>query len=251
VTGLVVAQLGRVGVDFRVGDTVVHALSDVSLTIEAGTSTAIVGRSGSGKSTLISVLSLLRQPCSGQVTVSGQLASGLKDAELSSLRSRFVGTIFQSFHLDPAFTAEENAMLPWYFGSAMPRRAARTRARDLLGLLGIGDLAGRHPSEMSGGQRQRVAIARALFGEPALLVADEPTGNLDETTAAGIADVIFGLAEQTSTAVVVVTHDREIAERAGTLVQLVRGSLVSATIGCSESSATSTAGPLGNLSVEK
>ncbi|MEI2777727.1 MAG: ABC transporter ATP-binding protein [Tetrasphaera sp.] len=212
---------------FRSGGVEVPALNEASLAIEHGSSTSVVGRSGSGKSTLISVLSLLRRPTSGRLLVDGTDVASLNDAELSTLRSRTVGTVFQSFHLDPALSSQENVLLPWYFGSRGPRRTARTRALDLLELLGIPELAGRRPTEMSGGQRQRVAIARALFAEPALLMADEPTGNLDEDTAGVIADVLFSLPATLGTAVVVVTHDAEIAARARSRVRLAHGVLES------------------------
>lgn len=218
------AQLERVGVDFRVvGGRVVHALDEVSLTFEAASSTALLGRSGSGKSTLVSVLALLRRPTTGSVRVGSEDVSTRSDADVAALRSAFVGTVFQSYHLDHSFTATENVMLPWYFGSPLGRRAATARARELLEVVGVRDLAERRPGQMSGGQRQRVAIARALFGGPALLVADEPTGNLDEETAAEVADVLFSLPERTGAAVVVVTHDEQIAQRAGRTIRLRRG----------------------------
>ena len=131
--------------------------------------------------------------------------------------------MFQSFHLDPAFSAADNVLLPRYFGGAGSRRDARRRAADLLELVGIPELADRSPGRMSGGQRQRVAIARALFTKPALVVADEPTGNLDEDTAGMVADVLFALPGRTGTAVVVVTHDAAIAAHADRLVRIAQG----------------------------
>lgn len=217
--------LRGVSVRFQVGEQTVHALERVSLDIERGTSLAIVGRSGSGKSTLISVLALLRQPTEGSVEVDGRETSALSDAELARVRATRIGTVFQSFHLDPGFSAEENVRLPWHFASRTSARKSRKRAQELLELMGIPDLAQRQPGQMSGGQRQRVAIARALFMRPALLIADEPTGNLDEATASQIADVIFGLPEQMGTAVVVVTHDSEVASRAACQATIAQGRL--------------------------
>lgn len=211
--------------NYNPGGQPVRALDHISMDVFSGTSTAIVGRSGSGKSTLTSVLSLLRRPTHGTVLVRGKAITSLSDARLSELRAAMVGTVFQSFHLDQGFTAEGNVMLPWYFTSSGSRRQARSRAQQLLEVVGIPELANRYPSEMSGGQRQRIAIARALFADPPLLIADEPTGNLDEDTATVIADVLYALPERLSSAVVVVTHDREVAARANRLLHIARGQL--------------------------
>ncbi|GAB3051862.1 ABC transporter ATP-binding protein [Intrasporangium mesophilum] len=217
--------LDEVSVEFGSRHDISRALRSVSLTVPAASSTAIVGRSGSGKSTLVSVIALLRRPTSGRVTVSGRPTAALGDTQLARLRAQFVGTVFQSFHLDSAMTAAENVMLPWYFGGRASRREARERAAFLLDCLEIGELASRRPTEMSGGQRQRVAIARALFPEPRLLIADEPTGNLDERTAEVIGDQIFSLPALLGTAVVVVTHDAGIAARASRQLHLSGGEL--------------------------
>lgn len=134
--------------------------------------------------------------------------------------------VFQSFHLEPHLTAEENCMLAWFCGrSHMSRKAARERARGLLADLGVGRLSGRAAGSMSGGERQRVAISRALFGEPALLIADEPTGNLDEDNAGHVRDLLFGLPASQGTAVVVVTHDRAVADGAQRRIELSKGRL--------------------------
>ncbi|MGW5238438.1 ABC transporter ATP-binding protein [Monashia sp. NPDC004114] len=219
------AVLDEVSVEFDTRHDTSWALRSLSLTVPAASSTAIVGRSGSGKSTLVSVIALLRRPTSGRVTVSGRPTASLGDTQLARLRAHFVGTVFQSFHLDPAMTAAENVMLPWYFGGRASRRDARSRAAFLLDCLEIGELASRRPTEMSGGQQQRVAIARALFPEPRLLIADEPTGNLDERTAEVIGDQIFSLPALLGTAVVVVTHDAGIAARASRQLHLSGGEL--------------------------
>lgn len=224
-----VVALHAVSVDYPTGSGPVHALEDVSLTIAAASSTAVVGRSGSGKSSLVSVLSLLRRPSRGRVLAAGQDTAHLSDPALSRLRAAAVGTVFQSFHLDPAFTAETNVFLPWYFTATTSRRSARSRARGLLEVLGIPELANRHPGQMSGGQRQRVAIARALFTQPPLLIADEPTGNLDEDTAALVADTLYSLPDTLGTAIVVVTHDTDIAARAERRISLVRGQITTDT----------------------
>lgn len=218
--------LENVSVQYDTSSGPVDAVNQICLQIPPASSTSIVGRSGSGKSTLVSVLSLLRRPTHGRVLVQGCDTRSLTDAALSRLRATCVGTVFQSFHLDHSFTAEANVLLPWHFSGSISRRAARARAGRLLEVLGIPELAGRYPGQMSGGQRQRVAIARALFAEPPLLIADEPTGNLDEDTAGVVAEVLYSLPSALSTAVVVVTHDPDIAATAGRRITLARGRVV-------------------------
>lgn len=223
--------LNAVDVTFGTSDGPVNALRDVTFTCERGSSVAVVGRSGSGKSTLMSVLALLRRPTSGSVHVDGIDAATLTDRETARLRAEHVGVVFQSFHLEPSLVAQENVLLPWRFSDqhgARTRRDALVRARDLLDSLGVGDLARRPVGAMSGGQRQRVAIARALMSAPTVLVADEPTGNLDEETANAVADVLFRLPGTHGTSTVVVTHDLDVAARADRTVTLTQGELVGA-----------------------
>lgn len=218
------AALLSVTVRYSSAEASVIALDNVSVEFPQRTSTAIFGRSGSGKSTLVSVLALLRKPTAGEVTVGQAHASGLSGREAARLRSRQIGIVFQAFHLESSLTAAENVMLSWYFGSASEGyRAARKRAADLLEMLEIGHLAGRSPNQMSGGQRQRVAIARALFPGPALFIADEPTGNLDEDTANDVAATILSLPSALNTTVVVVTHDKTVAARADRRMGLSKG----------------------------
>ena len=194
-------------------DRVVHALRDVDLTLESQRSIAISGRSGSGKSSLIAVLSLLRRPTSGTVEILGEDTSVMSDTRLAQLRARTIGVVFQSFHLENSLTATENVILPWFIEDerTMTHRSAVARAADLFEQLEIPELAKRRPGSMSGGQRQRVAIARALFARPRILVADEPTGNLDEETANSVAEILVSLPERTGATVVIVTHDSTIA----------------------------------------
>lgn len=217
------ASLADVSVQYRSKIESITALDSVSVEFEDASSTAIVGRSGSGKSTLVSVLTLLRRPTSGLVTIRGVNCHNLGDPELSVLRGATVGTVFQSFHLDATLSASDNVMLPYYFAPSGSYGRAKAKAKELLSLLGIADLARRRPGEMSGGQRQRVAIARALFSEPPMLVADEPTGNLDETTAREVSELLFELPEKTGAALVVVTHDQEIASRAERILTITHG----------------------------
>lgn len=205
----------------------VRAIDGVSLEFHSGTSTAVVGRSGSGKSSLVSVLALMRAPSSGRVEFAGVDVPAHAADQRARLRSASVGMVFQAFHLEPHLTATENVMLQWWMGEGAGRRAqARRRTRDLLDTVGIAELADRPVAHMSGGQRQRVAIARALFHQPALVIADEPTGNLDEETAEAVSGLLFSLPQVMGAAVVVVTHDAAVAGRANRIVELVRGQTV-------------------------
>lgn len=220
------ASLRNVSVEYPSPAGPVVALRDVTLELPRSTSTAILGRSGAGKSTLVAVLALLRAPTAGEVRIGDIGATDLDPLERARLRASEIGIVFQAFHLEPSFTAVENVMLPWYFARrAEARRAALDRARGLLDLLGIGELGERRPNEMSGGQRQRVAIARALFPRPSLFIADEPTGNLDEDTAGGVAETLLSLPEHVGTTVLVATHDPVVADQADRRITLVRGGL--------------------------
>ena len=218
------AELVDVSVTYQDRGETVHALDGVSFTCQPGTSTSIVGRSGSGKSTLISVLSLLRQPTSGRVHIDGDDAARMDPASKARLRAARIGIVFQSFHLEPSLTVLDNVMLGWHFQRAgLGRREAVARVMDDLDGLEIADLARRRPHALSGGQRQRVAVARAIFARPSLLVADEPTGNLDESNAGTVADLLLSLPERYGTAVIVVTHDQAISRMAQTRLELVQG----------------------------
>jgi ABC-type lipoprotein export system ATPase subunit len=224
------AQITDLCVEYRTSAGSVRALDGVTARFDAGSSAAIVGRSGSGKSTMVAVLSLLRRPTTGTVTIAGIPSGELSRADLARLRSSAVGVVFQSFHLEPALTAAENVMLPWFFQARRTRErrsrtAARRHAGDVLDLVGIADLAERHPGAMSGGQRQRVAIARALFSQPRVFLADEPTGNLDEETAEDVSQTLFELPRTTGTSVIVVTHDSAVAAQADRTLTLSRGRL--------------------------
>lgn len=215
-------ELDEVSVQF--GTTV--ALQPTSMKIHAGKAMSIAGRSGSGKSTLLSVLALLRRPSGGSVFVNGVDARFQSDVDQARTRAETVGIVFQSFHLEPTLTVLENVMLPWRFGrQQVPYRAARARSRELLGDLQIADLWARRPHQLSGGQRQRAAIARALLSAPKLLLADEPTGNLDEDTANGVARVLTTLPNTHGTSVIVVTHDMALAESFPVRGRLTQGTL--------------------------
>ncbi|MBW3086814.1 Lipoprotein-releasing system ATP-binding protein LolD [Austwickia sp. TVS 96-490-7B] len=219
-------ELCGVGVDYETATGTVTALTEVSCAFAARESVAIVGRSGAGKSTLVSVLALMRTPSRGMVCLDG-VEVPRRGRELARLRARHVGMIFQSFHLDPQVTALNNALLPWHFAPWLSRRDARRRAMDLFDRLGIADLSDRPVHAMSGGQRQRVAIARALVTDPDVVIADEPTGNLDEHTGNAVAEDLYALTAS-GTTVIVVTHDHTIAAMADRTVDLAFGRICSA-----------------------
>ncbi|MFZ0323414.1 MAG: ABC transporter ATP-binding protein [Actinomycetes bacterium] len=198
---------------YRLEDVEVHALNGVSLTVDPGEFAAIIGPSGSGKSTLMHLLGLLDRPSSGTITVGGHDATALTDGELATLRNETIGFVFQSFQLLARTTATDNVALPLVYRGT-PRKERRERAQAALEAVGLGHRLDHRPSQMSGGEQQRVAIARALVGEPWLLLADEPTGNLDSRTGEEIMATLESLNRERGVAVLLVTHDREVAARA-------------------------------------
>jgi putative ABC transport system ATP-binding protein len=198
-------------------------LDDVSLAVNAGESVAVVGASGAGKSTLLALLAGLDTPSSGQVWLEGTELSALDEDGRAEVRGKHVGFVFQSFHLVPSLTALENVMLPLELAG---RSDARQAAREVLDQVGLAGRLGHYPRQLSGGEQQRVAIARAFVTHPAVLFADEPTGNLDTTTGARVVELLFELNRATGTTLVLVTHDRELAARCDRMVELDAGRLV-------------------------
>jgi macrolide transport system ATP-binding/permease protein len=213
---------------YVVGETEVRALRGVSLTVEAGEFVAIMGASGSGKSTLMSILGCLDRPSSGRVLFSGVDVTALDESSLARVRSERIGFVFQSFNLLPRTSALENVGLPLYYMAGRPAHGAarQERARAALRLLGLGDVERNTPGQLSGGQQQRVAIARALINEPQLLLADEPTGNLDTRTSHEIMETLVRLNRERGVTVVVVTHETDIAAYADRVVTVRDGLVV-------------------------
>ena len=202
----------------------VHILKDISLNIGRGEAVALLGPSGSGKSTLLMVMTGLERPDDGSVVVAGKNLSALGEDELARFRGGNIGIVFQAFHLIPTMTALENVAVPLELAGA---RDALSRAAKELAAVGLKDRLGHYPAELSGGEQQRVALARALAPNPAILVADEPTGNLDETTGADIIDLLFRGHRQHGTTLVLVTHDTALAARCDRVLQMHSGRLES------------------------
>jgi putative ABC transport system ATP-binding protein len=202
----------------------IHILKDISFDIEAGEMVALVGASGSGKSTLLGILAGIDAPSSGRLVIDGEDVTGLNETKLALLRNRKLGIVFQSFNLIPTLTAQENVEIPLYVSPYA--REARQRAARMLDLVGLSDRRQHRPHQLSGGQQQRVAIARALVTEPKILLADEPTGNLDSHTGEQVLDLFESLRQQLGLTLVVATHDNAIAGRANRILRIADGRLL-------------------------
>jgi putative ABC transport system ATP-binding protein len=209
------------------GPVQVRALDRVTLDVERGDYVAVMGPSGSGKSTLMNLIGCLDTPTAGSYKLNGREVANLEDDELAVIRNGEIGFVFQTFNLLPRTDAIQNVELPLIY-AGMPRTERRERARKALQAVGLGDRMEHRPNEMSGGERQRVAIARALVNSPAILLADEPTGNLDSKTGAEIMEFIDRLQEQGNT-ILLVTHEEELAARAARVVRVRDGNIVSDT----------------------
>ena len=209
--------------EYQTGDQLVRALKGIDFGIAPGDFVAVVGPSGSGKSTLLNLLGLLDVPTRGEVTLEGRDVASFDDAERTRQRKQVIGFVFQSFYLIPTLTALENVEMPRMLDRTPEK--TRRRATELLERVGLGDRLDHYPDELSGGQKQRVAIARSLINDPQLLLADEPTGNLDRDTGDQILDLFDELREEEGVAVVTVTHDDYVAQAADRVVNLIDGEL--------------------------
>lgn len=217
-------ELINVHKDYTMDLTRIAVLRGISLKIPRGATAAVTGKSGAGKSTLLHIIGTLDRPSSGTVLIGGSDVSMMNDATLSQFRNRSVGFIFQMNNLLPEFTALENVMMPGII-ARLPRGAVITRARELLAAVGLGERYKHKPGELSGGEQQRVAIARAMIMSPSLIVADEPTGNLDRKTSLVIQDLLLDLVRESRMTMLMVTHDIELAKRLPTQIVMEDGLL--------------------------
>ena len=206
---------------YKMGEMEVHALRGLSLQIAYGEIVSIMGPSGSGKSTLMNIIGCLDRPTSGEYYLDGELISKLSDDQLATIRNRKVGFVFQSFNLLSRATALANVELPLRYAGVV--RGRREKARTALESVGLADRTGHRPSELSGGQQQRVAIARALINEPAIIMADEPTGNLDSKSGSEILELLLNLNREHGTTLIIVTHDPDIAANSQRIIHIRDG----------------------------
>jgi putative ABC transport system ATP-binding protein len=219
-----VVSLREVSKVYGTGEAAVVALKSVDLAVQTGEYVAIMGASGSGKSTMMNIIGCLDEPTSGTYELRGHDVSGLDEDTLAMIRSRLIGFVFQSFHLIPRMTAAANVELPLLYGG-VERGERQERVREVLDLVGLSDRADHHPNELSGGQQQRVAVARALTMSPPLLLADEPTGNLDSTASADVMGMFDALHADGHT-IVLITHEDSVAAHARRVVRVSDGEIV-------------------------
>lgn len=219
-----ILELGDVGKTYRSGSLTVEALRGVDLTVEEGDYVAVMGPSGSGKSTLMHILGCLDVPTSGTYRLAGEDVSGMQERQLADVRNRRIGFVFQQFNLLPAMPAWRNVELPLVY-AGVPRAERRARAIEALGRVGLSDRVDHRPGELSGGQQQRVSVARALVTNPSLILADEPTGNLDSVSTADVLGLFRELHEQGRT-VVLITHELDVAQQAERIIHILDGRVV-------------------------
>ncbi|MBK7311364.1 MAG: ABC transporter ATP-binding protein [Sphingobacteriaceae bacterium] len=213
---------------YKIGKELIYALRDISLTVEKNEYVALMGPSGSGKSTLMNMLGCLDTPSNGEYILNGHSVATMSDSELAEIRNKEIGFVFQTFNLLPRATTLENVALPLVY-AGMPKAAREERAKEVLEQVGLGDRMTHKPNELSGGQRQRVAIARALVNKPAIILADEPTGNLDSKTSIEIMGLLENIHKNGNT-IILVTHEEDIAMHAHRIVRLRDGLVESDTI---------------------
>ena len=217
-----IIQLDHLYKRYAMADSEITVLQDLNMAVQSKERVAIIGPSGSGKTTLLLILTGLEMPSEGNILIAGKSLNGMSGDQRADLRREQIGIVFQSFHLIPSLTARENVALPLEIAGMGDSRA---KAATMLDKVGLGSRNDHYPAQLSGGEQQRVAIARALIHEPALIVADEPTGNLDERTGELIMELLFDLNRQSGTTLVLVTHDTELAERCDRTLRLHDGSL--------------------------
>ena len=204
----------------------VEILKGVDLTVSAGKFTAIMGKSGSGKSTLLGIIAGLEKPDEGNVFIMGQKLDGMSDRDMATLRRRSIGIVFQGFSLIPSLTALDNVLLPTFFATETSAERRHQRGIALLKQVGLGERLYYHPATLSGGEQQRVAIARALMNSPSILPADEPTGNLDQETCSSVLELLLDLGRTHGTGLLMVTHDPDVAAKAGNVVEMKDGRII-------------------------
>ncbi len=222
-----ILELRGISRSFRQGGTLLEVVQDVSFTVSPGEIVALIGPSGAGKSTLLHICGLLEPPSAGEVLIKGEAAGQLSDARRTELRRTTIGFVYQYHHLLPEFSAVENIILPQMI-AGLPRRKARGRALELLSMVGLARRAEHRPAQLSGGEQQRVAIARALANAPALLLADEPTGNLDHATSDSVFEMLIGLVRAVGLGALVATHNLELAHRMDRILAIEDGRLTPA-----------------------
>lgn len=224
---MAICELKSASRHYGQGPTLVKAANAISLVIEKGEFTVLSGPSGSGKTTALNLIGLLDRPTSGTVSILGKDTSGLSDRALTTLRAKSIGFIFQSFNLVPVLTALENVELSMSLAGIMPKEGVRTAAKNMLESVGLGELLHRRPGQLSGGQQQRVAIARALVKKPALVIADEPTANLDSASGENVLAIMRQLNEELGVTFLFSTHDPMVIERARRVVHIKDGEVFS------------------------
>ena len=223
-----VISLDSVRKTYEMGDNSVHALDEVSLTVEQGEFVTVTGASGSGKSTLMHILGCLDKPTAGKYFLRGEDVSDLSPADLAVIRNKQIGFVFQGFNLLPRTTATENVEVPLLYSRPLMSTAERReKALEALDLMKLSDRASHHPNQLSGGQQQRVAIARALVNKPDLILADEPTGNLDTATGKEVMQTLVKLREERGITIVLITHEIEIASYGSRIVSIRDGKIIS------------------------
>ena len=221
-------QLSNVSKTYKTGNVLFDALKEINLQIGKGQSIAIVGKSGCGKSTLLNMIAGIDRPSNGEIEISGKKISSLNEKELTQWRGQNVGIVFQFFQLLPTLSVLDNLILPMDFIGNIPNKKRKSRAMELLQMTGVDVQAKKYPGELSGGEQQRVAIARALANDPQLIVADEPTGNLDSANSKIVKDIFKALKKQGKT-VIVVTHEKIDPQEYDTVINLADGKIIKAT----------------------